>query len=542
MQITFLFSVLRAVFPAAVLLLSLLSVPAEHARAAAVAEQAAQQQKADAAGTLIFAGENISTLNPLLNAHDELPSLIFSGLTSYDGAGRVQPDLAESFTFDADTLTYTFKLRPGVRWHDGTPFDAGDVVFTYRLLLSEAGRICPVQSNYADIQSVQATDDLTVRIRLREKNAAMAGYLSMGILPEHLLAGKDVAMDAFNQHPVGTGRYRFVSWDRAGGRIELAVNRQYYAKVPEIERILYCTTGDESAKSLQLQSGQADLAWLNAHYAEEFRHKAGFYVRDFSSADLRAIAFDFRTKFWQDNRDSTAVLNYAIDKEALVQAVLAGHGSRAFSPLQFSPLCGSTGSDLYPYDLKKFAEAMAKLGWVKGEDGIYTRRGQPFAFRVQVREYEQERMDLARICSAMLQQAGVRMEVVPVMHFDWQAGYEAYLWGFAAPFDPDELYSSTVTGMSDNIMAYSNKEADRLLTAGRRTADPKERSKIYAQFEQVYAADPACVPLVYLEGNYAASEALQGLNTQRVLGHHAAGVFWNAEEWTLHKGKVQEQE
>ena len=182
---------------------------------------------------------------------------------------------------------------------------------------------------------------------------------------------------------------------------------------------------------------------------------------------------------------------------------------------------------------------MARLGWVKGADGIYARGGERFSFTIQVRDYELERVDLAAVTARMLQEAGVEMRVIPVTRFDWAQGYNGYLSGFAAPFDPDQFFSAFVTGQSDNNMGYSNQEVDALLAAARAELDPHKRRALYQRFEQVFAQDPALVPLVYLEGNYVSIKGLSGLDPTRILGHHAAGVFWNVEDWTLDKGAAQ---
>ena len=331
---------------------------------------------------------------------------------------------------------------------------------------------------------------------------------------------------------MGTGRYALESWDRAAGRIVLKAHERYYGKVPAIKELVYATVAGESVKSVLLSSGEADLAWLNARYAAEFRGRPGYQSLDFKSADLRALSMDMHTPFWQHNAASIAVLNYALDKDALVAAVLQGRGGeRAFGLLQVSPASRNVRADLYPYDVTRFHAAMEALGWRRGADGVYVRNGERFHFTVQVRDYEEERVDLSALVSAMLKDAGVEMEVVRVRRFDFKKGYNGYLSGMAYPFDPDALYSATVTGGADNTMGYSNPEVDALLLKARHADDPKERMALYRDFEVLYARHPGIVPLVYLEGNYVAAAALKGPDTRRLLGHHAAGVFWNVEDW-----------
>lgn len=487
----------------------------------------------DLSNTLIYAGENESTINPVLTYHDELTDIIFSGLMKYDGSGRPVVDLAESYEYDAESFTYTFYLREGVKWHDGADFTAEDVVFTYRTLMEDETLSSSLTSDYEDIVRAEAVDDHTVVIELSHYNAAILGYFTMGILPRHLLEGEDMNTTAFNQAPVGTGRFKFQEWDRTGGMIFLVRNEDYYGKVPNIERLIYKTVAVESTKATMLESGEADLAWLNAGYADNFRGREDYHTWDFATADYRGASMDMKSDFWSRNRDSVSVLNYALDKEAIIAGVLKGQGEAAYSPIQKNPLGSNQAADRYPYDREKFDTEMTRLGWAKGPDGIYERNGERFRFTIQTRDYEEERVDIANVMSAMLRQCGVEMEVVPVTRFDWSAGYDGFLAGFATPFDPDMVYKQLVTGASDNTMSYSNEQVDRLLEEGRHTENETERRAIYGEFEEVYAQDPGVLLVAYLNGNYVGSRAVNGLDTSRVLGHHAVGVMWNIEEWTI---------
>ena len=179
------------------------------------------------------------------------------------------------------------------------------------------------------------------------------------------------------------------------------------------------------------------------------------------------------------------------------------------------------------------AEEMDKLGWVKGDDGIYERNGQKFHFTIQTRDYEEERVDIANMMSNMLKAAGVEMEVVLVTKFDWQAGYNGFLAGYATQFDPDMAYKQFVTDASNNTMHYSNAEVDKYLEEGRHARTEEERKAAYGEFEKAYAKNPGVLLVAYLDGNYVGTSAVDGLDTTRVLGHHAVGVMWNIEEWTI---------
>lgn len=481
---------------------------------------------------LRYASADYTTINPILNTHDELPNIIFSGLMRYDGAGNPVPDLAESYAFDPDTLTYTFKLRPGVKWHDGAEFSARDVQFTLDLLTKSDTLAASITDNYKEIESVNAPDDLTVQIRLSQANAAMLGNLTIGILPKHLLEGKDIMTDAFNQHPIGTGRYRFAAWE-TGQSITVAKNEAYYGKVPSIDRIIFRIIPDENAKAIQMKAGEVDLAWLNARNIEAFRGAQKYRVYDFTTADYRAIAPNFNQPFWRDNRELVGVLGYALDKETIVKSVLNGQGCVAYSPLQLNSTYYNPDSPHDAYDPEAFKQAVESMGWKMGADGVYEKNGEKLAFRVDVRDYEEERIDIANVAARQFAAAGVQMKVNIVSSLDWTS-LESFLIGQAAPFDPDSgTYALFSSGGSGNYTGYANPIVDQALREARAFSDEGARKRAYARFQEEWAKDPAYIMIAYLDGNYAAVPELKGISTERVLGHHAVGVMWNIEDWTL---------
>ncbi|HAE4648933.1 TPA_asm: ABC transporter substrate-binding protein, partial [Salmonella enterica subsp. enterica serovar 4,[5],12:b:-] len=154
--------------------------------------------------TLVVAGENESTINPLISNHEELPTIIFSGLMKYNEKGIPVPDLAESFTYDKATFTYTFKLRKNVKWHDDIPFTADDVLYTYTALSKDKNLVASITSNYEDIEKISIPSSDTVVIKLSHYNAAMLDNFTIGILPKHLYNGENINTAKANLAPVGT--------------------------------------------------------------------------------------------------------------------------------------------------------------------------------------------------------------------------------------------------------------------------------------------------------------------------------------------------
>ena len=134
--------------------------------------------------TLIYGSQDYTAINPALYEHGEINALIFAGLTAHDAENKVVPGLADSWEFDESSLTYTFKLRDGLKFHDGEPLTSEDVKYTLEAILNPENQ-SEIVSNYTDIEDIACPDELTVKIKLRQVNVAFPDYMTIGILPKH---------------------------------------------------------------------------------------------------------------------------------------------------------------------------------------------------------------------------------------------------------------------------------------------------------------------------------------------------------------------
>ena len=158
--------------------------------------------------------EQTPRINPLYDEdHDPTLSLVFSGLTSHDENSNVVPELAKSWQVSDDGLEYVFELRDDAFWHDGVKFSAKDVKFTIEAAQDKKLN-APAISNYEVVKSVEILGDYKVKITLSEPFPPFLDALSFGVLPEHILKGKDIATDKFNDAPIGTGAYKLVKWKK----------------------------------------------------------------------------------------------------------------------------------------------------------------------------------------------------------------------------------------------------------------------------------------------------------------------------------------
>ncbi|MDR1688749.1 MAG: ABC transporter substrate-binding protein [Clostridiales bacterium] len=484
---------------------------------------------AGGATTLVYGSGDYSSINPALYEHGEINSLLFLGLTAHDKDNNVVPGLASAWEWSDAAKTYTFTLRDGLTFHDGRPLTSADVKFTFEVIKDEANG-SENASNYEDITAIDTPDDKTVVFTLSAPNAAMPDYLTMGILPKHLLEGKDITQDSFNQNPIGAGPYKLAAWDM-GQSITMERFEAFCLGTPKIGTIIFKIVEDYNARALQLKSGELDLALVTPKDAREFNSVSGFDVYDMNTADYRGILYNFGNSFFAENPGLPAALSYAIDRESIIQAVLLGQGEAAYSPLQKGRY-NNPNIEKYDYNPEKAKAAIEELGWAVGAQGYYEKDGKQLAFAIAAPATDQVRVDMANICVQNLQDIGVNAAVELPARTDW-AGQYAYLIGWGSPFDPDDhTYKVFATEKGANYSGYSNANVDALLTGARASFEKSERLPLYEKFQEELANDPAYTFIAYIDALYVAKKGLTGITTDTVLGHHGVGIFWNVWQWS----------
>ena len=480
--------------------------------------------------TLIYASGDYTRINPAMDEHGEINILLFNGLTAHDGDNQVIPGLAKRWTFDEAACTYTFYLEENVKWHDGEPFTAEDVKFTIEAIMDpdNGSENAP---NYEDVEEITVIDGHTVSFRLSAPNVAFLDYMTMAVLPRHLLEGEDMQESAFFRAPVGTGPYKLESWDE-GQAITLARNEDYFKGPANIEKIIFKIVPDDNAKAVQMQSGELTLAHLTPKDAENFQGKDGYTVYDMKTSDYRGILFNFNNSYWQENRDLIPAVCCAIDRQAILDAVVLGRGVTAYGPLQRN-IYNNEDVEHYEYDPGRARSILEDAGCVMGANGFYERNGQEVGFVISVGAGDQVRLDMAQAAAQQLREVGINCTVEVPAKVDW-GGQMAYLIGWGSPFDADDhTYKVFGTGKGANYSGYSNPLVDRYLTEARQSDDPEVRKEAYANFQTALAEDPAYAFICYVDADYVASSALKGIAPDTVLGHHGVGIFWNVTEWTL---------
>ena len=481
--------------------------------------------------TLIYGSGDYDSINPIMNEHCEIKHLLFDGLAARDGEGKLVPALAESWEYDEESLTYTFRLRQDVKWHDGESFTAEDVKFTIEAIMDpeNGSENAP---NYEEVSEIRILGDYEIAFVLSEPNFAFPDYMTMSILPEHKLRGEDLWESPFFKAPIGTGPYKLESWD-VGQAITMVRNESYFAGAAQIQSIIFKIVTDDSARALQLKNGELDLAQVTPKDAEIFRNAEGLTLYDMATADYRGILYNFWNPFWQENGDLIPAISYAIDRQAMVDAVLLGEGFPAYSPIQLNKYNYSE-VEAYDYDPNKAQAALEKAGCEKDAEGYWCRNGQRISFTINATPGDQVRIDMAQIAAQQLREIGLDVRAhTPAEGIDW-GGQECCIIGWGSPFDADDhTYKVFGTDHGANYSGYSNAQVDHYLTLARQTDDDAERAEYYKQFQIAMAEAPAYTFFCYLDAMFVADDRIKGIDKDTVLGHHGVGIFWNVTQWVM---------
>jgi len=479
---------------------------------------------------LTYGSGDYTAINPALYEHGEINLLIFLGLTAHDADNNIIPAAAKDWSYDESTFTYTFNLREGLKFHDGKPLTSEDVKFTIDVI-KDSDNGSENASNFEDITNVTAVGEMTVTVTLAAPNVAILDYLTIGILPKHLLEDKDIATDSFNQNPIGAGPYMLTGWD-IGQSITLEKFNDFYLGAPNIDQIIFKIVGDSDARALQLKSGELDFAQITPKAMTQFEGDDSYNIHVMKTADYRGIMYNFNSDFFGRHPELPNILSYAVDREAIVDSVLLGHGYAAYSPLQ----AGDYNNDKiekYAYDTAMAKQLLEEAGWAIGDNGYYQKDGEELAFDINNGQSDPVRVDMSNLCAQNFQDIGINATVKINAETDW-ANQDAYLIGWGSPFDPDDhTYKVFATDKGANYSGYSNSVIDGLLQQARELETYEERLPLYQEFQMELSKDLPYTFITYIDAIYVGKAGISGITDKTILGHHGVGIFWNIYDWDI---------
>jgi peptide/nickel transport system substrate-binding protein len=478
------------------------------------------------------------SLSPLLGYGKDGNSKIFDGLLAFDRDLKLTPALAVALpAVSADGLTYTYKLRPGVKFSDGEPLTAEDVVFTYRTILDEKTNNAS-KTELDALKDVKAVGDDTVVFTLAYPYAPFAERTVLGIAPEHVAGRQDVNSGPFTTKPIGTGPYVLADWSK-GEKITFKANPDYWGGAPKVKKFTMAIIKDDDVRATRLRSGDLDGAILPPNLAKGFKGDGARKTYAATTYDYRLVTLPTHHEVTGDVAVRRA-LDVAVDRRAMVDKILEGAGKPAYGPVPTDSEWFTKGTER-PHDLDRARKILDEAGWKPGPDGVRVKDGVRASFPLWYLSGDKLRQDHALAYASDAKKAGIEIKtqagtwevIEPRMKTD------AVLAGGGSPGDPDFdqylLLKSTLGGDGFNNMGwYDNPAVDKALDAGRRTDDKAARKAAYDTVQRELVKNPGYTFLTHIDHLYVVNDSWDGLSTQVEPHDHglASGPWWNVEDWT----------
>jgi peptide/nickel transport system substrate-binding protein len=442
-------------------------------------------------GTLIAAwAQDPVSLDPqVTSAYSSFQVLenVLDTLVALDQQDKIVPSLASSWESSADGLTWTFHLRHDVKFSNGRPMTAQDVVYTYdRMLDPKTGS----GNAYllAGVEKVTAPDDYTVQFRLKAPNVALLGHLAVN-KSVGIIAKESVENGTIKTQPIGTGPFMIADFE-PGNKVVLKKNPYYWkAGLPYLDEVDIRIITDESVRQTGLLAGDIDWAIsVPPQSLDQLQNAQGVVVDKTTAGAYWYIGVNLKHPPLNDPKVREAI-NYAINRQNITAAMTFGTGEPTQDPIPSSSAWAYNYAP-YSYDPAKAKQLLADAGYPNG-------------FRMQIMPTTQypESVRGAQVIQQELQQIGVRVTIKTLEWAQWlqeegKGNYDTYVCSWNGLVDPDDyFYAQQKTGEVFNFTGYSNTKVDQLLSEGRKTQGFDQRKAIYQQVNKMVVDD---APYIYM--------------------------------------------
>jgi peptide/nickel transport system substrate-binding protein len=479
---------------------------------------------------------------------EDIQSCVIEGLVTPDDKMNAVPVLAAEIPtlqnggvkLRADGgMDVTWKLRPGVKWHDGHPHTSGDVKFTVDAI--NKGDWKPESTDGFDrISSVDTPDSLTAVVHYKEVYAPYEMQFFRGTLPKHVLEGRDIdKANDYNRNPLGTGPYRVAEW-KTGEYVLLERVPNYWRgpNVPKIKRILFRFVPNTTTRVTQLHAGEVHLvALLPWDKVRELTNASSLRLNRVLGNGYEHVTLNERNfPPFADVRVRRA-LAHAIDRDAIVKTILDGQVTVVNGPIQPLSWAYEPNVTTYDYDPAKARALLDEAGWTLGSNGVRSKAGKPLAFTLITQAGYAIRENTAQAIQRQLKDVGVSVQVRLIdgtsISSVWFSGqFDAFLHWWQLGPDP-ELTLMFAADRSPpagrNVDYYKDDTLTKMLYASDRTVDRAKRAALLEAAQRRIADMAVEIPLYNTSKVDAVPAALKNFKGNPT----NAGPFWNVHEWEL---------
>lgn len=484
-----------------------------------------------------------TTFNTIFNtdtASSTVLGMMFAGLLDNRADGTLIPAIAKSVPkVDSDQLTYKFDLRQDVKWSDGQPVTADDVLFTYSLMAGSTYDYKAINSRYwPDLEqylaSVTAPDKYTVVMKTKTPYAPFLQSYVFAPLPRHVLepvvqkAPADFRKADFNFAPtVVSGPFQFDRWDKSQ-QVLLKANPTHYLGRPNLDSYVIKTVSDGVAIANQLKTGEIDVGGIEPSLWDDLGTADNINRVTFGQAtwDYYAVNMDpanprrpISGKIFGDPATGKQVrqaLYHAIDRVSLAERVYFKQAAVATTAEPPTSWARTNDVPKYAYDPKKAADMLDQAGWKLGPDGIRVKDGVRFSFEVITNVGAKARETTIQVLSESWRKIGVEAQPKPIQFTEYvktstTRDFDMVMGGISAGVDPDlsQIYHSRVIGKGLNRMGYRSAQLDDILDKAVQVLDQGKRKQMYVQAQQILMEDVPAAMLVWPKALVGVSKRVQ---------------------------------
>lgn len=434
---------------------------------------------------------------------------LYSPLYMYN-ADKVVYFLAESMTPSSDNLSYTAKLRKNVKWSDGQPFTADDVVFTYEQMLKESNAGWAYSQLIFDGKpvKVEKVDDYTVKFTLPSVSAGAMELLGdIFIMPKHIYQNEtNIENSSKNATPVGTGPYTLKEY-KAGQYVKFESNKNYFLGAPKIKNVTFRIIEDADTASLALQKGEINALAVQPTDISKLASNKKISIYPYDEGRVGYMAFNLASKTVQ-NKDLRQAVFYALSRKQMIDAsyISDKYAKPVYSFLPNESKFSSKDVEKYNTNAGKAKSLLSKSGAGSVKLKLaYTSNNVP-------------QQKQAAIMQQNLKAVGIDVELMGMDGTalskkleDHDTSFDMYLGGYIMGIDPDTFNSLFISNSSSNYMSYSNPEIDKLFTEGRTETDKTKRKDIYDKIQKIMQDDAVFYPITENKRILAISSNIGGI-------------------------------
>lgn len=491
-------------------------------------------------GTVTVSTTRFQTLNPLFNRNNDLYQihhLLYEGLVTFGEDMSVKPLLAESWKFNG-AESVDFKLRAGVKWHDGQPLIIEDVIFTFNTIrgsIRGLDRISIYRESLENIKDIVKIDENTIRVIVSDNVANILETMTFPILPKHVFQNNQAQLlkqDDLNV--VGTGMYKIKEYEKTR-RISLVRNNDYWGDRPYIEEINVLIVPDEEAQLSLFENGDIDFVHTRIVDWGKYTDDKTIRHAEFIIPDYEFMGINFRKNILNDVNIRKAIA-YGIDREKIIDNVYLGHATVADYPVM-------PNSWLYDYDKVQLgfnpnlaATFLDKAGYMlRGNNDLRTNeKGEIINLKLVTNTGNPLRNQTALFIQEDLNKIGIQLEI-EFLEWDDLKGqittnsYDLFLGGWELSYIPDitDMFHSSVKG-SANFVAYNNEELDALLDTYLIDTNPISKKQKFSDLEEHIVRDLPYISLFFKNGAIIMNKKIKG-----DLEPHSYNVFSNINNWYI---------